>query len=89
MQEAARLMDPVPVPDAAALAALPMPMHVCLRCGFLGIRPVTEREGFTPALGAMAGLYHCPRCGFQGPSARIESQAEYAAFVEDLWGAPR
>lgn len=77
-------MEPVAVPDATAQAALPKPLHACPACGFLGIRPVGMREGFVPAAGEMAGLYQCPRCGYQGPSAEFPAGADYAVFVRSL-----
>jgi hypothetical protein len=81
-------MEPMPIPDEAALAALPRDFEACARCGFLGVRAPTHQDGTWAGSGALLSARVCPRCGHEGLPVRFEAPGEYLAFLEELHGQP-
>ena len=75
-------------PTPEALAALPLPVHACPDCGYLGIRPPTLSDGAFGGGGPMTAQY-CPHCGYRGPPAEFDAAADYAEYVAGLHRAWR
>lgn len=77
-------VDPVGITDPASLNAIPEPVTVCARCGFLAIRNSRTSGGSYAGGGALLSSCYCPRCKHEGLPLRFERRADYADFVREL-----
>lgn len=75
---------PVPVVEASLVAGLPRPFSACARCGYLGVRTLTEADGGVAGSGDLLTAMVCPRCGHEGPPVLFDAPEEYARFLRGL-----
>lgn len=76
---------PVPVQpaDADDLGDVPLPVHACPSCGFLGIRPPGVQDGVWPGGGELI-FQVCPRCAYRGMPIEFHSREAYGRFLREL-----
>lgn len=85
----ARVLPMLREPEEEALAALPMPMHACPDCGYVGIRPLDLSEGGYAGGGELLSNHVCPHCGYRGPPAEFDDAETYRQYVLGLRQARR
>lgn len=70
------------------VASLPRPFSACARCGYLGVRAPTLRDGAVPGSADLMDAVVCPRCGHEGPPVLFRAPQEYTRFLRGLHGEP-